>query len=171
MAIDWKKDQPAVTHLRKWVFSLLPEVAYHWAAWKNTAPGWKGKRNQTENHELHGVGGYVPRTTKKGGFSRHSEGRAADIYVKTGNPLLKAMGDELFAGFVALSKKLDLEEVIWNGQEWTSKNPSVHPLGKGDDPHTDHVHVGFSRAGSQHTSVEVVKLLGGVRKVVDARFP
>jgi hypothetical protein len=168
MTINWSQDQPAVLALRKWVAVYFPEVGLHYDAMKTVDPKSHGT---VRDHPSHGIGGYVPRTTEKGGFSRHSEGRAGDIYVKVQNPFLKAIGDEAFAGFVANARQLGLEEVIWNGQIWSSTVPHVHAIPAGSDQHTDHVHVAFSRSASQQGQPLVSQVLKGARDAVNSQFP
>lgn len=80
--------------------------------------------------------------------SLHSEGRALDIGLSVFDPGEKVIGDRLFALLCEAAKALQLEEVIWNQQIWSSRKPFVHPYG-GRSPHHDHLHVAFSRDGSQ----------------------
>jgi hypothetical protein len=44
-----------------------------------------------------------------------------------------------------------LDHVIWNRQIWSSARGGPRPY-TGVSPHTDHVHVAFTRAGSQNTT-------------------
>lgn len=80
--------------------------------------------------------------------SLHSEGRALDIGLSVFDAGEKAIGDYLFTSLCAESRALQLEEVIWNQQIWSLRRPYVHPYG-GRSPHHDHLHVAFTRAGSQ----------------------
>ncbi len=167
MAINWTKDQPAVVFLRQQVGVFFPAVGLHYDAKMTVKPG---ARHTVRDHPSLGVGGQVSRTTEGGGPSLHAEGRAADIYVKVQNAYLKAIGDALFTGFVANAAQLHLEEVIWNGQMWTASVPRLHAIPAGKNQHTDHVHVGFTRPGSQHHSPLLVTVLRDARTTVEAQF-
>jgi hypothetical protein len=87
--------------------------------------------------------------------SLHSEGRALDIGISVGDPTEKTIGDGLFEIFVDLAGQMSLEEIIWNHQVWSTRRPYIHHY-TGHDPHTDHVHVGFTRPSSQETSFPVM---------------
>jgi hypothetical protein len=167
--IRWDHEQPAVVFLREQVTIYLPEVALNWAAMTNTDKHYHGPRVH-ETHRLHGVGGYKPRSTEFGNPSLHSYGRAADIYVNTRNPLLRAIGDALFAGFIDNALALGVDHVIWNGQIWSAEHPRIlHYHGK--ERHGDHVHVAFTVDGSQRRSPALVSLLKGISSDVDRQFP
>jgi len=105
--------------------------------------------------------------------SLHSEGRALDIGLNIHNQTEKAIGDGLFQIFVDLAARLQLQEVIWNRQIWSTGSPAVHPYA-GANPHTDHVHVGFTRPGSQVTQfpallhLRIAQLRTGMEEVSDA---
>lgn len=73
------------------------------------------------------------------------------------NPTQKVIGDQLFQAFVDLGPQMGLQEVIWNRQIWSTGVPHVHHY-TGKNPHTDHVHVGFTRAGSQNTSFPLLMI-------------
>jgi len=173
MAIDWRHDQPAVEFLRHCIEVCFPEVGLHHDAEMTVDPAnWRagGAKKTYRNHPLRGVGGYVNRHNAMGGFSAHSEGRAADIYVKIDNLYLKAIGDALFAGFVHNAENLGLEEVIWNRQIWSSAIPEIHAY-QGARPHTDHVHVAFSRPDSQVRSELLLRVVQAAREDVIRQFP
>jgi len=164
------EDTPAVKYLREQIWIYFPEVAYHWAAMKNVGHDPAFKSRSRETHALHGVGGFKARTTASGGTSLHASGRAADIYVKVENPLLKAMGDALFAGFVANAHQLGLDQIIWNRQTWTHGHPRITAY-HGADPHVDHVHVGFTVAGSGRRPALLVSVLQRAKAKVATRYP
>jgi len=84
--------------------------------------------------------------------SLHSEGRALDIGLNAFDPYEVVIGDRLFQIFWDLGQTMQLEEVIWRRQIWSSRQPLVHPYA-GISPHTDHVHVGFTQSGSQQTAM------------------
>ena len=167
--INWNQDQPAVEYLRQQITIYFPEVAFHWAAMTNVSSSRNAKRVH-ETHRFHGVGGYVQRPTESGAESLHASGRAADIYVKTQNALLKAIGDSIFSGFIANAAQLGLDHIIWNRQIWSTTHPTVQPY-HGTKKHEDHVHVGFTVAGSQHRPTALVNVLQQAKAAVDAQFP
>lgn len=124
-------------------------------------PNWKGPQPGliSLRHLIHAnlsivrkMGIYADRfiagTTTK---SHHAEGRALDIYLSVFNKEEKAIGDQLVAAFIDCARSMDIDEVIWNREIWSPRRPMLRPY-HGKRPHTDHVHVGFTRAGSQRTS-------------------
>jgi len=139
---NWNQDQPIVTFLRRWVPTIFPVVHHH-------------------HPDGRGVGGYVPRTTAMGTFSAHSEGRAADIYLAAGDATERQIGDGLFSLFIRWHSLLGVAHVIWNRQIWSAAQggPRTYP---GANPHTDHVHVAFTRAGSQRQPTALIPLLDGL---------
>ena len=130
MTINWNQDQPIIHHLRDVlpiVFPVLKE------------PG----------HGLHatGIGGYVNRTQRNStSTSSHSEGRGADIFLNVNNPYEKAIGDGLSRMFQDYSWELGVDNVIWNYEIWSIARGGPRYCRK---PHTNHVHVEFTEAGSQ----------------------
>jgi hypothetical protein len=90
--------------------------------------------------------------------SLHAEGRALDIGLDVRKPAEKMIGDGLFKIFVDVAVQTGLEEVIWNRQIWSTRNPHIHPY-TGHSPHTDHVHVGFTRQASQQTTFPGILLI------------
>jgi hypothetical protein len=90
--------------------------------------------------------------------SLHSEGRALDIGLNAGDATEVVIGDRLFEIFCDLGQTLQLEEVIWRRQIWSAQHPLVHAYA-GISPHTDHIHVGFTRTGSQQASMPAMFLL------------
>jgi hypothetical protein len=123
MAIDWHKAQPAPRGLWRLIHANFPQAR---------SDGIYVCRN-------------IAGTNKQ---SLHAEGRALDIHLRLTRPTEKYIGDHLFKAFVDLARSLGLQEVIWNRQVWSTTKPRVHTY-TGQNPHTDHVHVGFTRAGSQ----------------------
>jgi hypothetical protein len=82
--------------------------------------------------------------------SAHAEGRALDIGLLVTRPDEKELGDQLFALLIRNAQELGLDHVIWNRQIWsTTRGGPRHYTGVHD--HTDHIHVAFTRAGSQQT--------------------
>lgn len=88
--------------------------------------------------------------------SLHAVGRAWDCGVPnaTVNP---AVGQEIAWRAVSAANPCGIVEVIWNRHRWTAEKGSVPYSGK--DPHTGHVHIGFSQtvADSPATHDDMVK--------------
>jgi hypothetical protein len=82
--------------------------------------------------------------------SLHAEGRALDIGLSINVPIEKTIGDQLFDMFIDLAGDMGLQEIIWNREIWSIQRPVKHPY-TGHDPHTGHIHVGFTRDASQTT--------------------
>ena len=82
--------------------------------------------------------------------SAHSEGRALDIGLLVSRPLEKALGDRLYAIFIHDAAELVLHHIIWNQRIWSAARGGPRAY-TGVSPHTDHVHVAWTRAGSQKT--------------------
>ena len=108
---------------------VLPRNRFHCAARQNVANAkkHKGAVHVNENHKSHGVGGYEVKNKDNGKPSPHATGRAAESYFEIENPLLRAIGDEMFAGFAAHARQLGIEEVIWNRKIWSRDCPAIHP--------------------------------------------
>jgi hypothetical protein len=126
MAINWDQPQPASRALWSVVHANFPQA-----------------RN---------LGIYNPRNVAGTNTpSAHAEGRALDIGLLVSRPNEKLIGDQLFKIFIETSDELGLDHVIWNRQIWSQAHPSLRPY-HGQNPHTNHVHVAFTREGSQGTS-------------------
>ena len=78
-----------------------------------------------------------------------------DIGLLANRPTEKTIGDGLFQAFIDVAGQIGVEEVIWNRQIWSTRNPRIHAY-HGHSPHTDHVHVGITRAASQQTQFPVM---------------
>jgi hypothetical protein len=140
--VNWNQDQPIVKYLRRWVPAIFPVIH--------------------QNHPLgRGVGGYVSRTTAMGMPSAHAEGRAADIYLNANDGTQRRIGDGLFEIFRTWRRELGIDHVIWNGQIWSVARGGPRRYTRGD-PHIDHVHVAFTRAGSQLQPSILIPLLDGL---------
>jgi hypothetical protein len=98
---------------------------------------------------------FVAGTTK---LSLHAEGRALDIGLSADIPEQRTIGDRLFEIFIETASLMEIEEVIWNRRISSSALPRVHHY-SGVDSHTGHIHVGFTRAGSQKTNFPPLFLL------------
>lgn len=84
--------------------------------------------------------------------SLHAEGRALDIGLSVSRPDEKLIADELFRVFVHSAALVGFQEIIWNHQVWSHAHQNVHRY-TGHDPHTGHIHAGFTRTASQHTTL------------------
>lgn len=80
--------------------------------------------------------------------SLHAEGRALDIGLRAAAPSEKLIADELFRTFIESAASVGFQEIIWNHQIWSQTNPTIHRY-TGQDPHTGHIHAGFTRVASQ----------------------
>ena len=132
MAINWNRSQPAPLALWRLVSANFPQA-------RNL--GIFNARN-------------IAGTNRP---SLHAEGRALDIGLRVSDGTEEMIGDELFRAFVDLGSSIGLEEVIWDRQIWSSRRSVVHPY-TGANPHTDHVHVGFTRAQSQQIGFPVLSV-------------
>lgn len=129
---DWNKPQPAPKALWDIVHANFPRA-------RNL--GIFNKRN-------------VAGTNKA---SSHSEGRALDIGLLAASPEERGLGDQLFRIFIANVAELGMSNVIWNRHIWSTTLPTVrHYTGK--NKHVDHVHIEFTRAGSQWTDFPRTRL-------------
>jgi hypothetical protein len=124
--IDWNRPQPAPMALYQYMHANFP-------ACRNMG---------IFNHRL------VAGTNT---LSHHAEGRALDIGLRAAVQNEKWLADKLFEIFVKGANSKDIDEIIWNRQIWSAKRPFVHPH-RGSNPHADHIHVGFTREGSQKTA-------------------
>jgi hypothetical protein len=89
--------------------------------------------------------------------SAHAEGRALDIGLLVSRPDEKALGDQLFDLLIRNAAELGLDHVIWNRRIWSSARGGPRPY-TGVSPHTDHIHVAFTRDGSQQTDFPLTRL-------------
>jgi hypothetical protein len=84
--------------------------------------------------------------------SLHAEGRALDIGLSVSHPDEKLIGDQLFKVFIDSATPVGFQELIWNHQIWSTARPHIHRY-TGHDPHTGHIHAGFTRTASQQASM------------------
>ena len=84
-----------------------------------------------------------------------------DIYVNAGDPTERQIGDGLFSLFIKWQSSLDVDHVIWSRQIWSAVNGGPRPY-TGVDPHTNHVHVAFTKTGSQRQPPFLIPLLDGL---------
>lgn len=105
------------------------------------------------------MGGIYNRRRQRGGssWSLHAVGRAVDFMVPT-----TQVGDFLAAVIVKAATQCGVCEIIWNRRRWTAERgwQAYH----GSNPHTDHVHVGFTRdlADSASTTEALHKWFGAM---------
>jgi hypothetical protein len=121
--IDWNKPQPAPRALWRLVQANVPEV-----------------RNLGIYNHRNVAGTSTP--------SAHAEGRALDIGLDAKKPEEKYLGDQLFEALIECASQMGIHHVIWNRDIWSAakRGPYRYP---GANPHTDHIHVAFTRDGSQ----------------------
>ena len=136
--INWKGPQPAPRYMANLLTANFPDV-------KKT--GIYNDRN-------------VAGTNKK---SSHAEGRALDFHLDATDPSQKALGDRLFDAIIRKAEKIGVDNVIWNREIWSvGKKVGGKRKYNGKNPHTDHVHVEFTRAGSQHVTLDDILIEVGI---------
>ena len=124
---DWSGPQPAPRALWEAVHANFPNV-----------------RNLGIYSPRYVAGTHTP--------SHHSEGRALDIGLNVTLPDEKRLGDKLFTLLIDCARDLGLDEIIWNHRIWCMHRPLVYPY-QGQNPHDDHIHVGFTRTASQNKTL------------------
>ena len=130
---NWKGPQPAPRYLGRLLRANFPQIS------------------QTGVYNDRNVAG----TSKK---SSHAEGRALDIHLNANDPDQKVLGDQLFQAIILRSRSMGVDNVIWNHQIWSVAHPSPRPY-HGQKPHTDHIHVEFTREGSQISQQQMLNLI------------
>ncbi len=86
------------------------------------------------------------------GHEDHSEGRALDLGLSARNPNHRRLADALLTIFIRNAGELGWSYIIWNHFIWYSDARSGPYPYTGENPHTDHIHVSWSRSKSQLTS-------------------
>jgi hypothetical protein len=136
---NWAQNQPAPTHAIRMIHANFPQV-------KN-------------------LGIYVPRTIKGTTTpSAHAEGRALDIGLNALKPEEKVVGDAIFHGLIRAAHKSGIDNVIWNHEIWSVAHGGPRPWGghykngAPKNPHTDHIHVEWTRDGSLRERLAVLEL-------------
>jgi hypothetical protein len=136
---NWNQDQPAPTEMLRILKTAFPAYI------KKDVGVISAKRNV--------AGTNTP--------SDHSWGGALDVQFSILPQLPtedeKQVADFLFRVFIEEYKDLGMNYVIWNRQKWSVVNPSVKPYpdptnreaGK-QSPHLDHIHISWTREGSQY---------------------
>jgi hypothetical protein len=96
--------------------------------------------------------------------SAHAEGRALDIGLNARNLAEKAVGDGLFAALIRSARHSGIDNIIWNRQIWSRSHGGPrpwtgnYPSGAKRNPHTDHIHVEWTHAGSQLQRLQFLEL-------------
>jgi hypothetical protein len=122
--VNWKGPQPVPKELAPTLKANFPQI---------TQTGIYNDRN-------------IAGTQKK---SAHAEGRALDIHLNAHVAEQKMLGDQLFKVLIRKALALAIDNVIWNRQIWSQKQGGPRAYA-GHSPHTDHIHVEFTRDGSQN---------------------
>ncbi len=115
---------------------------------------------QTKN-----LGIYVCRNIKGTSTkSAHAQGRALDIGLNAHRPEEKVIGDALFHALIRAAHKSGIDNVIWNHQIWSVEKGGPrawignYTNGAPKNPHTDHIHVEWTRDGSQLERLRFLEL-------------
>jgi len=108
---------------------------------------------------------YEPRSVKGTSVaSSHAEGRGLDVHLRVSHPDEKLVGDQLFKALIDAAHVSGIANVIWNRQIWSLQQGGPRPFvgnyknGAPKNPHTDHIHIEFTRAGSQLTVFKLLEL-------------
>jgi hypothetical protein len=120
---QWKGPQPAPRHLGRLLRANFPQI------------------RQTGIYNDRNIAG----TSIK---SAHAEGRALDIHLNATDPDQKFLAERLVQILIQRSTSMGVDNVIWNREIWSVAHPKIRRY-HGVNPHTDHIHVEFTREGSQ----------------------
>lgn len=94
--------------------------------------------------------------------SAHAEGRALDVHLRANHPDQRSLGDQRFRALVRKASFLGIDNVIWNREIWNreiwNRARGGPRLYNGKNPHTDHIHVEFTRAGSQSRALSEIEI-------------
>jgi hypothetical protein len=135
MPINWNQEQPAPKELRGLLKNTFPEI-------KLKVPDGKG--GMMINYQIY----IVRNVAGSNNASDHSEGRAIDIYLEAGDTGEKKIADYLYQVFINSADDMGISYVIWNREWWKKSTGQKEPY-TGSNPHTNHIHVSWSRDGSQ----------------------
>jgi len=126
----------------------MAESKNHWKG-PQPAPRDLGRLLRVNFPQIRQTGIYNDRniagTSRK---SSHAEGRALDIHLNAKDPDQKALGDRLVQILIQRATSIGVDNVIWNRGIWSVTHPTNRRY-HGVSPHTDHIHVEFTREGSQ----------------------
>ena len=132
---NWDQEQPAPKALRQILKVTFPEI-------KLNVPDGKGK--MMVNYQI-----YVVRTVAGStNASDHSEGRAMDVYLEASDQNEKKIADYLYEVFIRYADDLGIYYAIWNREIWR-KATGQKVKYTGENPHTNHIHISWSKDGSQ----------------------
>jgi hypothetical protein len=137
--VSWQQAQPLPREIAKYLRFNFPQVTQ--------------------------TGIYEPRTIRGTNIpSAHAEGRAIDIHLRACKPNEKLVGDLLFRVLIESAYQTGIDNVIWNRQIWSMEHKGPRPFvgkyrnGALRNPHIDHIHVEFTRHGSQLKMFRVLQL-------------
>ena len=137
--VNWAQSQPAPRRAIRTIHANFPQV-----------------RN---------LGIYVCRDVKGTNVrSAPAEGRALDIGLRADLPGERSLGDQLFRIFIEGARKNGVDNVIWNRQIWSISHGGPRPWsgrykgGAPKNPHTDHLHIEWTRDGSQLQRLDFLEL-------------
>jgi len=150
-SINWNKDQPAPRTAIRMIHANFPQV-----------------RN---------LGIYVCRDIAGTNVpSAHAEGRALDIGLRANRPAERLIADQLFHALIQSASQSGIDNVIWNRHIWSVAHGGPRPFvghyanGAPKNPHTDHIHVEWTRDGSQQERLQFLELQvsiirGGIEEI------
>jgi hypothetical protein len=146
--IDWHRPQPAPKEVARRLRTNFPMI---------TATGIYNDRN-------------VAGTNIK---SSHAEGRGLDVHLSAGDQRQRLVGDQLFKGLQEVAAMSGIANVIWNRKIWSTQHPHARQY-TGDNPHLDHIHIEFTRPGSQLTvfrylEVKIAQIRSGLEDLERSR--
>ena len=137
--VNWTKDQPAPTRAIRMLKVNFPQVQ--------------------------NLGIYVCRNIKGTGTrSAHAQGRALDIGLRVDQPGEKLIGDGIFRALIRVAHRSGIDNVIWNREIWSVAHGGPRSFvgnyknGAPRNPHTDHIHVEWTREGSQMDQLNFLEL-------------
>lgn len=102
------------------------------------------------------------------GHEDHSEGRALDLGLHARSPLQRQLADALLTILIRNAGEIAWSYIIWNHFIWyNDARGGPHPY-TGPNPHTDHIHISWSRSKSQLVSFP--NLLRDLSALAASRF-
>jgi len=131
--------------------------------------------------QVKNLGIYVCRDIKGTNIrSAHAEGRALDVGLRAHVPSEKLIADQLFHALIRSAYKSGIDNIIWNRQIWSVSHGGPRPWtgkyknGAAKNPHTDHLHIEWTRDGSQFERLNFLELQisivrQGVEEIVRAQ--
>jgi hypothetical protein len=131
---DWNQEQPAPKELRQLLKVTFPEIKLKVANGSETMGNYQilAKRKV--------AGSDNP--------SDHAEGRALDIFLDASDAGEKKIGDYLVNAFIESGDGMGISYIIWNREIWKKGTGQKTKYG-GKSPHTNHIHISWSKDGSQ----------------------